>query len=133
MSDDNIVDFKTRAKKIIQQKERAAEEDPLRAFFRDDDITDMFMSALMFLRLTSTTHTVNIKIDDDRLEIESKNMTEFDVGDIDKEELYTRVASMDLTDDDDEELPAEVLVKLFQQCVEAIIIPDDDDEPDKTN
>jgi hypothetical protein len=91
------------------------------------------MSALMFLRLTSTTHTVNIKIDDDRLEIESKNMTEFDVGDIDKEELYTRVASMDLTDDDDEELPAEVLVKLFQQCVEAIIIPDDDDEPDKTN
>lgn len=125
MANDNIVDFKTRAKLIAQKKEKATEEDPLREFFADDDITDIFVSALMFLRLSSSSLMVDIKMDDDRLEIISKNLTEFEVNDIDTEETYVRTASMDLTDDDGQELPAEVLVKLFQQCVEAITIPDD--------
>jgi len=133
MADDNIVDFKTRAKQIAQKKEKAAEEDPLKEFFADDDITDIFVSALMFLRHTSTSLTVDIKMDDDRLELISKNLTEYDVKDIDSEENYVRIASMDLTDDDGEELPAEVLVKLFQQCVEAITIPDEKDEPKESN
>ena len=83
MANDNIVDFKTRAKLIAQKKEKATEEDPLREFFADDDITDIFVSALMFLRLSSSSLMVDIKMDDDRLEIISKNLTEFEVNDID--------------------------------------------------
>lgn len=130
----NIVDFKTRAKLIAEKKEKATEEDPLKEFFDDDDITDIFVSALMFLRLSSSSLMVDIKMDDDRLEIISKNLTEFDVNDIDTEENYVRSASMDLTDDDGQELPAEVLVKLFQQCVEAITAPTEDkNESEKTD
>ena len=133
----NIVDFKTKAKLIAEKKAKATEEDPLKEFFADDDITDIFVSALMFLRLTSSSLVVDIKVDDDRLEIISKNLTEFEANDIDTEENYVRSASMDLTDDDGEELPAEVLVNRFQQCVEAITTTttteDKNNESEKTD
>jgi hypothetical protein len=137
MAEDNIVDFKTRAKVIVAQKKKKAviaEDDPLREFFKDDDIIDIFMSTLMFLRHTSTSQTVDLRLEDDRLVIEAKNLVDYEVKDIDTEQSLNKIASMDLTDDDGEELPAEVLVKLFQQCVEAIIIEtDEEDEPEKTD
>lgn len=137
MAEDNIVDFKTRAKKIVQQREKVQtkENDPLLEFFKDEDITDIFMSALMFLRYTSTSQNIIIRIEDERLEIEAKNLVEYEVNDIDAEQNLSKIASMDLTDDDEEELPAEVLVKLFQQCVEAIMIKEDtdEDEPEKSD
>ncbi len=134
MADDNIVDFATRAKRITEKKEQLMEEDPLKAFFEDKDIIDIVVSGLMFIRQTSISETVDIKLDGDEMHIEAKNFVEYDEANSESTTYLMKTASMMLVDEDGEELPSEILVEGFQRMMEAIMKPmDDNDELEKTD
>jgi len=134
MTDDNIVDFATRAKLITERKEQVMEDDPLKAFFEDKDIMDIIMSGLMFIRQTSISETVDIKIDGDEMTIEAKNFVDYDEANSESTTYLMKTASMMLVDEDGEELPSEILVEGFQGMMEAIMKPmDDDDELEKSD
>lgn len=132
MADDNIVDFAKRAKQITEKKVERVEQDPLKAFFQDNDIMDIVMAGLMFIRQTSISDTVDIKIDGDELHLEVRNMVEYEDVGIDQETILLKKASMMLVDEDGEDLPDEILVENLQRCLEAVMTPmDDEDEPEE--
>lgn len=135
MANDNIVDFAKRVKLVVDNKEDDA-LDPLIEVFHDKDIMDIFMTVLMFIRQTSLSETVSIKIVDDQIFIESKNFIDhINEAGVESATCLTKVGSMFIINDDGEEYPQETLVTDFQAMLDAIMKPmeDDEDEPKETD
>ena len=70
MANDNIVDFTERAKLVSTTLD---DDDPITEVFQTYDIMDVFMTVLMFIRMTSLDETVTLKMADDQIFLEVKN------------------------------------------------------------